>query len=373
MSPEYDPDYGGWTEGRGGSKNGPYQKPPTRFEHMYQIALCILFGLLIGALVFICSAVIIKNFWVSCALGVCSLFAAIYALISCLDKVKDERNNPSRGGRKTRRIGRIITRVLFSIALIVICFCLVCLNKDRNAFEKAQKVNSEIAYESYIKNHPKGIYVEEAGKRADKLAFDKAKNSNSASSYSKYLESYPDGYSVKNAKKRLHNILTNEAKQLEKKFLWKEAGAKWQEAYHLTQNQEDIGQKNLCEYNQNHPVEILYPLREIKRKPTDFLINAPWPGETHGEWPTSTPVYYSDLVTFSATITSISSKPVRSVVLRTRESFEFHPAFYQTEILHGKILSPGQKRKVTFQIKCRNGQLLSWEEDPIMVNGKKIE
>lgn len=74
------------------------------------------------------------------------------------------------------------------------------------AYNLAASQFSDTALRNYIKQYPKGMYLEKAKDAIEIALWQKACNKNTASSYKEYLENYPDGKAAKIAKNKIAEL-----------------------------------------------------------------------------------------------------------------------------------------------------------------------
>jgi len=87
------------------------------------------------------------------------------------------------------------------------------MKSDSISYEIAKQNNNIKSLEKYIKENPRGIFVNEANnqiakiKALDKEAYDKAKATNTGEAYEKYIKEFPEGVYVVDAKKSILSIM----------------------------------------------------------------------------------------------------------------------------------------------------------------------
>lgn len=81
-------------------------------------------------------------------------------------------------------------------AAICLSALLACAKTD-HAWEEAVRTDTADAYASYLQDHPKGLYAEQARTRRDALVDDRdwsaARHADSVAGYTRYLAAHPDG------------------------------------------------------------------------------------------------------------------------------------------------------------------------------------
>jgi outer membrane protein assembly factor BamD (BamD/ComL family) len=93
-----------------------------------------------------------------------------------------------------------------SIPLVAMLAVLTsCSNPERD-FEKAQKVNTEQAYESFIKKHPESSLVAQAKARIEQNAFEAARKAASVPAYEDFLKRFQTGSRASEARLELESL-----------------------------------------------------------------------------------------------------------------------------------------------------------------------
>lgn len=81
-------------------------------------------------------------------------------------------------------------------AAICLSALFACAKTD-HAWEEATRTDTADAYSTYLQDHPKGLYAEQARTRRDALVDDRdwgaARHADSVAGYTRYLAAHPDG------------------------------------------------------------------------------------------------------------------------------------------------------------------------------------
>ena len=104
------------------------------------------------------------------------------------------------------------------VAGIVGCLLLAigCTNPDTTAWNNAKQQDTPQAYQDYLKEHPKGVYVKRARDAVegfDSKAWQAAVTENKEDGYRKYLAEFPTGARNSDARLNLSKLLWDKAKQ----------------------------------------------------------------------------------------------------------------------------------------------------------------
>ena len=95
---------------------------------------------------------------------------------------------------------------------IIISFVGSCATM-KSKFEKAKKINTIAAYESFLTKHPVGTFAADARKRIEEICFEDAKKENTIKAYESFLEKHPVGTFAADARKRIEEICFEDAKK----------------------------------------------------------------------------------------------------------------------------------------------------------------
>ena len=104
-------------------------------------------------------------------------------------------------------------RIWFGVFLIAAFSLLLtgCDKFDNRAFEKAQALSTQEAYEGYLSQYPNGLHVREAKELIDDCAFKNAQKENTQSAYNTYITLYPQGRHIKQARELADQCAFKEA------------------------------------------------------------------------------------------------------------------------------------------------------------------
>ncbi len=102
---------------------------------------------------------------------------------------------------KNNKIKKVLSSNLLAVLFIAFSFLLVqcnssstsSKNKDKTAWENAQKQNTLNAYDGYLAKYPKGEYADKAKTEQAKILINEAKTGNPIESYDKYIKRFPNG------------------------------------------------------------------------------------------------------------------------------------------------------------------------------------
>ena len=83
-------------------------------------------------------------------------------------------------------------------------------NKDKSAWEKAQKENTLVAYDNYLEKYPKGKFSSNAKTEEAKLLINEAKTGNPIESFDKYNKRFPNGKNKNLFDPLVYNYILNQ-------------------------------------------------------------------------------------------------------------------------------------------------------------------
>ncbi len=104
-----------------------------------------------------------------------------------------------------------LTHWKITIFIIIIITILVGCTAEKDAWRDATDLDTIESYEKYLKEYPKGKYVEEAIDKIEKIEWAIADKKGSLEGYLNYLQNYPEGKYVTNAKVSMDRVAWRDA------------------------------------------------------------------------------------------------------------------------------------------------------------------
>jgi len=80
-------------------------------------------------------------------------------------------------------------------------------------FKRAKKINTEVAWRTYLRNFSGSPFLNEAIKSRNEVCYNNAVNTNAIAPLISFIEKYPDADEIGNAKELLDDLIFNEAKK----------------------------------------------------------------------------------------------------------------------------------------------------------------